>query len=149
MGMIDQEGIKALIPHRPPFLLVDEVLSYDENQLTARRSVRADEPYFEGHYPGNPIMPGVLISEAIFQAASVYMAKRLEREGTDFTKATPVLARIIDARFKQMVKPGDVLDLEVTYKEALSRFHFMRGAAKRGGKVVATVEFALAMVTES
>lgn len=147
--MLDQEGIKALIPHRPPFLLVDEVLSWDENSLVARRHVRADEPYFEGHYPGNPIMPGVLISEAIFQAASVYMAQRLQREGGELAKATPVLARIIDARFKQMVKPGDVLDLEVSYKEALSRFHFMRGAAKRDGKVVATVEFALAMVSES
>lgn len=147
--MIDLEGIKALIPHRPPFLLIDEVVSYDRDHLIARRQVRADEPYFEGHYPGNPIMPGVLISEAIFQAASVFMAKRLEGEADDFSQATPVLARIIDARFKQMVKPGDTLDLEVSFKESISRFHFLRGSAKRDGKVVATVEFALAMVPQS
>lgn len=147
--MIDLEGIKSLIPHRPPFLLIDEVISYDDEKLVARREVKAEEPYFEGHYPGNPIMPGVLISEAIFQTASVFMAKRLEGATGDFSQATPVLARIVDARFKQMVKPGDTLELEVVYKESLSRFHFLKGTAKRDGKVVATVEFAIAMIVES
>lgn len=147
--MIDREGIQALIPHRPPFLFLDEVVSYDAERLVGKLTVRAEEPHFEGHYPGNPIMPGVLISEAIFQAASVYMAKKLEAEGGIPGNATPILARIGDARFKQMVKPGDVLELEVEYKEQLSRFHFMRGIARKNGKPAATVEFALAMLTES
>lgn len=147
--MIDRAGIEALIPHRPPFLFIDEVVSHDAERLVAKLTVRAGEPHFEGHYPGNPIMPGVLISEAIFQAASVYMAKKLEAEGGIPENVTPILARIRDARFKQMVKPGDELELEVEYKEQVSRFHFMRGTARRQGKAVATVEFALAMLSES
>ncbi len=149
-AMIDRAGIEALIPHRPPFLFLDEIVSFDQERLVARLSVTGNEPFFEGHYPGNPIMPGVLISESIFQAAAVFMAKRMEagQEGSG-SGATPILARISDARFKQMVKPGDVLELEVTYKEQLSRFHFMKGTARKEGKPVATVEFALALITES
>lgn len=147
--MIDREGIQALIPHRAPFLFVDEIVSCTPEKLIARYAVTGDEPFFEGHYPGNPIMPGVLISEAIFQAAAVYMAKRLAMDVDSAPNATPILARISDARFKQMVKPGDVLELEVTYKEQLARFHFLRGTARKEGKPVATVEFALALLTES
>lgn len=147
--MIDRDGIQKLIPHRPPFLFVDEVVTCDSERLVARYAVTGEEDFFTGHYPGNPIMPGVLISESIFQAAAVFMARRMEVDTESAPNATPILARISDARFKQMVKPGDVLELEIGYKEQLSRFHFLRGTARVGGKPVATVEFALALLTES
>lgn len=141
--MID---IPATIPHRPPFLFIDEVVSISELGLTARRTVRAEEPQFEGHYPGNPIMPGVLLCEAVFQAAAVYMVKRMELTGESAEGKTPILARIGEARFKQRVVPGDVLTIEVSFKETLSKFHFLTGKVLKDGKPALTIEFALALL---
>ena len=141
--MID---IPATIPHRPPFLFLDEVLAVSEQGLTARRTVRAEEPQFEGHYPGNPIMPGVLLCEAVFQAAAVYLVKRMELTGQSAEGKTPILARIGDARFKQRVVPGDVITIEVSFKETLSQFHFLTGKVLKGGKPALTIDFALALL---
>jgi len=149
MAELDLAGVERAIPHRPPFLFVDEVLEITPDKAVARRTIRADEPHFAGHYPGNPIMPGVLLCESVFQTAAIYMSHRLEREGAgDLNSRTPVLARILGAKFKQMVKPGDVITLEATYKQTVSSFYFMTGKALRDGKVVMTVDYALAMVEE-
>jgi len=140
------EEIYKTIPHREPFLFVDRIIEVTENSAVAEREIRADEPHFAGHYPGNPLMPGVLLCESIFQTAAIYMVRRLESEGVDGANKTPILARIQDAKFKQMVRPGDVIRIEATYKESLSRFHFMRGKVTVNGKVAVTVEFGLAMI---
>ncbi len=132
------------IPHRPPFLFVDTVVEMREDGLTARRTWRAEESFYEGHYPGNPITPGVLLCEAVFQAAAVYLSRKF----SDETGKTPVLSRIQDAKFKRMVKPGDVVDIEVTYKESAKGFHFLRGRILKDGKACAMLEFVLAMVAE-
>ena len=136
------------IPHRPPFLFVDEVLEQRADGITARRTIRPDEFYFEGHYPGNPIMPGVLLCEAVFQTAAIYLAGRLEKDLSTVSNLTPVLSRIEDARFKQMVKPGDVCTIEVAMVETVSRFHFLTGKVLKDGKVAMSVKFALAMIEE-
>lgn len=143
--------IYQTIPHRPPFLFVDEIIEVTETQARARRFIDPQEAYFAGHYPGNPIMPGVLLCEAVFQTAAVYMTERLRREAAgedEAARRTPVLARIQDARFKSLVKPGDTVEIEATYKEAIGQFHFMKGRILRDGKAVMSVEFALAMVAE-
>ncbi|HQU09714.1 MAG TPA: 3-hydroxyacyl-ACP dehydratase FabZ family protein, partial [Opitutales bacterium] len=114
-----QEILNA-IPHRPPFLFVDCVLEWSEKGIVAERLVRADEPQFVGHYPGNPIMPGVLLSEAVFQVAAIYLSKRFA-DAIEGGK-TPLLARITEAKFKHIVRPGDTLRIEVQYKEAMSVF---------------------------
>jgi 3-hydroxyacyl-[acyl-carrier-protein] dehydratase len=98
----------------------------DDGAVT-ERTMRADEPHFEGHYPGNPLMPGVLLCEAVFQTAAVYMMKRFSSEVETEASKTPVLARIQEAKFKQMVRPGDTVRIETTFKETLGKFHFMRG----------------------
>jgi len=141
--------ILRTIPHRPPFLFIDELVSCDASGAVARRRIRADEPHFEGHYPGNPIMPGVLLCEATFQTAAVFLVKRMEAEGASADGLTPILSRITDARFKQMVVPGDEITIEVTYKEALSKFHFLRGKVLKNGKVAVTLEFALALIDQN
>jgi 3-hydroxyacyl-[acyl-carrier-protein] dehydratase len=105
-----------------------------------------EEPQFEGHYPGNPIMPGVLLCEACFQAGAIYLGKQIEKEGRALADVTPVLSRISDARFKQMVKPGDDVVIEVTMKETVSKFFFMKGKVLKNGKPALTIEFALAML---
>tara|TARA_B100001248_G_scaffold261982_1_gene255371 strand:+ start:1607 stop:2062 length:456 start_codon:yes stop_codon:yes gene_type:complete len=144
-----QQEIYDSIPHRPPFLFIDEMVEVGEESASARRTVQATEPYFEGHYPGNPIMPGVLLCEAVFQTAAVYMSQRLKKEGGGMSEKVPLLSRIQEAKFKNMVTPRDVLDIEVKMKESVSRFHFMRGTIKKEGKLVLSVEFALVLADKT
>ena len=98
------DEILKTIPHRPPFLFIDEIVELRDDGATCSRTIRAGEPQFEGHYPGNPIMPGVLLCEACFQTGAIYLAKQIERDGRSLNDVTPVLSRIGDAKFKQMVK---------------------------------------------
>ena len=142
------EDILKTIPHRPPFLFIDRIIEVGEQGAVAERQIRAEEPHFEGHYPGNPLMPGVLLCEAVFQTAAVYMMKRFGGEDEAASPKTPVLARIVSAKFKQMVRPGDTIRIEATFKETLSRFHFMTGKVLVAGRVAVTVEFALALLDE-
>ena len=142
------DEILKTIPHRPPFLFIDEIIEVREDGATCKRVIRGDEPQFEGHYPGNPIMPGVLLCEACFQAGAIYLGKQIEKTGRSLDSVTPVLSRIGDAKFKQMVKPGDEITIDVTMKETVSKFHFMKGKVLKGGKPALTIEFALAMLDE-
>jgi len=141
------DEIKKLIPHRPPFLFVDKILEVSEEGAKASLSVTSDMPFFEGHYPGNPIMPGVLLSESVFQTGAIYLSKQIigsdELTGED---VTPVLSRIRDARFKRMVKPGDELVISVFMVDKVGQFFNLRGEISNGEKTVMTVSFALALV---
>ncbi|MEM9227558.1 MAG: 3-hydroxyacyl-ACP dehydratase FabZ family protein [Verrucomicrobiota bacterium] len=138
------------IPHKPPFRFIDEVTELREDGATAIRTLQPDEFYFAGHYPGNPIMPGVLLSEAAFQTAAVYLAKRLAGEGINMAERTPILSRISDAKFKNMVRPGETITIDVTYQKTMADFHFLRGTVRRGdGKVAVALEFVLALVEAS
>ena len=140
--------ILSKIPHRPPFLFLDSVESVSEQGIVARRKIRAEEPQFEGHYPGNPIMPGVLLCESVFQAGAVYLVEN-SPEGSA-AGLTPVLARIKDAKFKKMVKPGDEITIEAHFVETVSHFHFMKGRVLTAeGKPALTIEFALALIDEN
>lgn len=145
-----QEDILRALPHRPPFLFIDEILDLTDAGITARRTLRAEEPHFAGHYPGNPIMPGVLTCEAVFQAAAIYLVSRTEMSDTDAPAGglTPVLARIKEARFKALARPGDELLVCASYSEALGQFHFLKGKVTCGGRTVLTISFALALIDE-
>ncbi len=140
------DEILQAIPHRPPFLFVDEVIEHTDESLTAKRHVSESEPFFEGHYPGNPIMPGVLISEAVFQAGAIFLNRLLAEDLEKDPELVPVLTKITDARFKSIVKPGDDLYITVSLKEKMGRFIFMTGAVKNGkGKRVMNVTFSVAL----
>lgn len=136
------------IPHRPPFLWVDEVVEVLENGIVMKTRIKPEEAILKGHYPGNPIVPGVILCEMVFQAAAVYMSKRLQLEGKLHPGMTPVLARIVEAKFKQIVKPGDELLIYANYDKAMGGFYFMDGSIKRNGAVVMTVKYAQALVEE-
>lgn len=144
--LVGMDEIFRTIPHRPPFLFIDKIVELRADGATCQRTIRIEEPQFEGHYPGNPIMPGVLLCEACFQTGAVYLAKQIEQDGRSLSDVTPVLSRINNARFKRMVTPGDKVMIEVTMKETIGKFFFMQGKVLKDGKPMLTIEFALAML---
>ena len=141
------DEIKKLIPHRPPFLFVDKIIEVSEEGAKTSLSVKSGMPFFEGHYPGNPIMPGVLLSESVFQTGAIYLSKQvIGSDELTSDDVTPVLSRIRDARFKRMVKPGDELVISVFMVDKVGQFFNLRGEISNGEKTVMTVSFALALV---
>ena len=136
--------ITDAIPHRPPFLLVDEIVSIEGHTIRTRRRADPADPVFQGHFPGNPILPGVLICESIFQSAAILIARVLDGA---MENTVPVLTRIQGAKFKHPVRPGDVFEMEVHLKEKLGHACFMEGVAKVNGKTAVSIEFACAAVS--
>jgi 3-hydroxyacyl-[acyl-carrier-protein] dehydratase len=134
--------IEALIPHRWPFLLVDRIIEYDPQakRIVGLKAVSATEWFFQGHFPGLPVMPGVLQVEALAQTMAVYVAKQ-----PGFGDRIGLFAGIDGARFKRVVQPGDTLRLEVTMDKLGSRFGRGRGVASVEGEVAceATISFVI------
>jgi 3-hydroxyacyl-[acyl-carrier-protein] dehydratase len=124
--------IEALIPHRWPFLLVDRIVEYDPEakRIVGQKSVSATEWFFQGHFPGLPVMPGVLQVEALAQTMAVYVAKQ-----PGFGDRIGLFAGIDETRFKRVVTPGDTLRLEVTMEKLGSRFGRGKGIARVDGEV--------------
>ena len=133
--------IIELIPQRPPFLFVDKVLDWNEKSIKTTLKLTGEEDFFKGHFPGNPIMPGVLLQEAIFQTGAAFMA--LANKGQS---GLGVVTRVQNAKFKSMVKPGDTLEMAVELTEAISNASYMKGTTKVEGKTVLVIEFAVASV---
>ena len=102
----------ATIPHRPPFLFVDEIVELTSDRIVTTTLADPEAEFFRGHYPNEPVMTGVLICECCFQAGALLIAKRLG--GFDPANGVPVLTRIQDARFKRIVRPGQTLRVEVS-----------------------------------
>jgi 3-hydroxyacyl-[acyl-carrier-protein] dehydratase len=135
--------VEKLIPHRPPFLFVDEIISHDGETLVAKRNWRAEEDFYKGHYPGAPITPGVLLCESVFQTGALLMAKLMAGAGGQ-GGGVPLLTKVTDVRFRTPVYPGDTTTIEVKRKETMGDFHFMTGSIKNGDKRVMNVDFSVA-----
>lgn len=131
------EAIHAAIPHRPPFLLVDEILQQEKNHIVCRKHFSGDEFWFAGHYPDFPLTPGVLLCEAGMQAGAILLAKF-----TDEGAGVPVATRLSDVRFKRMVRPGDDIEIDVTLDERLADAFFLTANVSVEGKVAARFGFA-------
>ncbi|MCB1582657.1 MAG: 3-hydroxyacyl-ACP dehydratase FabZ [Xanthomonadales bacterium] len=132
------EQIMDLIPHRYPFLLVDKVLDYAPGEwIKAVKNVSFNEPQFQGHFPGHPVMPGVMIIEAMAQAAGVLT--QLSRAG-QANDALFYLVKVDNAKFTQIVVPGDQLVFECEIKKVIKNMTLYQGKATVDGKVVAKAE---------
>jgi len=136
---IDVCQIQELLPHRYPFLLVDRVLELDidAKRILAQKNVSINEPFFQGHFPGRPIMPGVLIIEALAQAGGVMTQLTL---GRDSQSKLFYMVKVENARFNKQVVPGDVLMLDVQMKRLIRNMGWYYGEAKVNGEVVASAE---------
>ena len=140
--------VTDLIPHRPPFLFVDEIVSRTNDGLVAKRTWRAEEDFYKGHYPGAPITPGVLLCEAVFQAAGCHMALKARAAGAKPGEGVPLIAKIGDVRFRTPVYPGDTVLLEVKEKDAMGGFTMLSGSVKKAdGTRVMNLDFAVAWKT--
>ncbi|MET0271469.1 MAG: 3-hydroxyacyl-ACP dehydratase FabZ [Phenylobacterium sp.] len=143
---IDITEILSRIPHRYPFLLVDRAEEYKPSQsIVGIKCVTFNEPFFQGHFPGYPVMPGVLIVEALAQTGAVLMSKSLD---VDVAGKTILFMSLDNCRFRLPVRPGDVIRMEVEVLRARGDIFKFRGKALVDGKVAAEAEFA-AMVVET
>ncbi|MFI4976700.1 MAG: 3-hydroxyacyl-ACP dehydratase FabZ [Caulobacterales bacterium] len=143
-GDIDILEIMRRIPHRPPFLMVDRAEGFRPNEfLVGIKCITINEPCFQGHFPGNPVLPGVLIIEAMAQTGGLLMSKSRDIDGA----GKVILFMSVDnCRFRAPVRPGDVLRLEVGVARARGDVVKFKGRAMVGDKLAAEAEFAAMMV---
>ncbi len=140
--MIDIRGILDMLPHRYPLLLVDRILEMDGTRVLGLKNVTYNEPHFLGHFPGVPVMPGVLIVEAMAQTAAVMTLA----EVPDRREKLIYFTGIDNCRFRRPVVPGDQLLLEVVVVKKRSRFALLHGIARVGDEVAAEADLSCAMV---
>jgi 3-hydroxyacyl-[acyl-carrier-protein] dehydratase len=146
---MNYKPITELIPQRPPFLFVDKIDNFQNDnrkKIIATYLVRGDEDFFKGHFPGNPIMPGVLLQEALFQTGAALMSLLSNEHSTEHSLG--VVARVQNAKFKNMVKPNDLLLLEVELVESILNAHIMKGFVKVDSKTVLALEFTVASIIQ-
>jgi len=134
------QAIHDAIPHRDPFLLIDEIVEQSDRRIVCRKTFRGDEFWFAGHYPGFPLTPGVLLCEAAMQAGAVLLSRYAAA-----AEGVPVATRANDVRFKQMVRPGDTILLEVELDEQLSTAFYLTAKVTVDGKVAVRFNFACTM----
>lgn len=135
--ILDAEAIKKLLPHRYPFLLVDRIVELRPREhIVGIKQVSINESFFQGHFPGAPVMPGVLVIEAMAQCGAILALREIENRDEKLVLFTGIK----EARFRRPVVPGDTLVLEVTALRTGSRIQRMRGEAKVEGQVCADAE---------
>jgi 3-hydroxyacyl-[acyl-carrier-protein] dehydratase len=132
------DTIKAAIPHREPFLLVDEIVEQSENRIVCRKKFTGDEFWYAGHYPNFPLTPGVLLCEAAMQAGALLLAKYAANE----PGGVPVVTRMNNVKFKQMVRPGETIELAAEITERMAGAFFLTARVTVGGKTAVTFDFA-------
>ena len=139
-AIMNRADIESIIPHREPFILVDEVLEIDDEHIVALKNVRADEYYFQGHFPEMPVMPGVLVVESMAQAGAIVALNKPENKGK-----IAFFAGIDKVRFKKSVFPGDTLRLEVRLTKQRGPIGFGEGKAFVNGALCVSAEIMFAI----
>lgn len=135
--VLDARAIQQLLPHRYPFLLVDRIIELvPKERIVGLKQVTINEPFFQGHFPGTPVMPGVLVVEALAQVGAVLALREIE----DRDNKLVLFTGIKEARFRKPVVPGDTLILEVTALRIGSKIQRMRGEARVDGQLAADAE---------
>ncbi len=137
MAIMEVEEIMKALPHRYPFLMIDRITECDDkSRIVAVKNVSFNEPFFQGHFPGHPIMPGVLQLEAMAQAGGVLLNRMAA-----YKEQIPYFVGINNVKFRRVVRPGDRLDIEVVLLRMRSRLAFFSGSITAGGERVSEAEF--------
>ena len=142
--MLNCEEIQQVIPHRSPFLWVDEVVERTAHTIHARKYLDPNLDVFAGHYPDFPVLPGILQCEAAFQAGALLIAGLAPLDGGDL----PVVTRLNNVKFRRMVRPGETLDIYVEFVERLSAAYFFKARTEVDGQTSCSLEFACALIAQ-
>jgi len=142
---MNTEEIQKYIPHRPPFLWLDSVVEISDTRIVATKLLSEDLPVFQGHYPDFPVFPGVLQSEACFQAGAVLIAKTADVKAGE----VPVVTRQNNTQFRRLIRPGEQLQIEVDLVERIANAFCLKGRVTVEGKVSARLEFVCATAAVS
>jgi 3-hydroxyacyl-[acyl-carrier-protein] dehydratase len=132
------------LPQRAPFLFIDKIIELDENQIHARKHLTGKEDFFSGHFPGMPIMPGVLLQEATFQAGALLMS---QKAGSSDEEKVGVVTRVDKVKFKNFCKPGDTLDIKVQLLDSPEGAFYFKGRVLVNEKVMTSLQFAGTLVS--
>lgn len=135
------------LPQKDPFLFVDDMVDREKERIITKFQVTGEEDFFKGHFPGNPIMPGVLLQEAAFQSGALLMSFISKEKGMD--EGLGVVSRVSEVKFKNFVKPGDLLEMEVTLDENMANAFYMSGKTRVNGKIVMAIKFTGTLVPQS
>jgi 3-hydroxyacyl-[acyl-carrier-protein] dehydratase len=128
------EEILSCIPQRPPFLFVDKIINRESNSIHTQKNVKGDEEFFKGHFPENPIMPGVLLQEAAFQTGALLLS-------SGGKKGIGLVTRVDDVKFRELVRPGDLLDIFVDHVDTIGPAFLFKAKIKVKDKTVASLNF--------
>ena len=134
-----RQQIYDAIPHREPFLLVDEIVDWTDGRIECTKTFTGEEDFFAGHYPGYPLVPGVLLCEAAMQCGAILLSRHL----ADAEGKMPVATRMNNVKFKQIVRPGETIRMEVELTERLADAFFLKAKVTVGGRVAVRFEFAV------
>ena len=137
---MSREQIEQSIPHRPPMLLVDEIVSQTDDSIVTRKTFHPEEFFLQGHYPGQPIVPGVILCEATVQSGAVLLSGLAAGKS-----GVPVLTRMNEVKFRRVVRPGETIEMTVKLNERLGDAYFLTGTAKVDGQAAVRLEFACAI----
>ena len=135
------DAIKSAIPHREPFLLVDEIVEQSDKRIVCRKTFAGEEFWYRGHYPDFPLTPGVLLVEAGMQAGAVLLAKYT----AESAGGVPVATRINNVKFRHMVRPRDTVEMQVELVERMADTFFLKATVTVGDKTATTFDFACKM----
>ncbi|MCD7728989.1 MAG: beta-hydroxyacyl-ACP dehydratase [Clostridia bacterium] len=136
---MNREQLKEILPQREPMLLVDEAFLNSDGTSTDRYTVRGDEFFLQGHFPGNPVVPGVILCEMAAQSSCVLMAEKVKGKIT-------LYAGMNNVKFKTPVRVGDTVEFTCRHIKSFGSFHFIQAEGKAGGKVAVSGEFSFALV---
>lgn len=136
---MDREELKKILPHREPMLLVDEAELKEENLAVGKYTVKGDEWFLQGHFPGHPIVPGVIQCEMVAQTCCVLLADSVKGH-------LPLFAGLDKVRFKNPVKPGDTLEINCSLVKSHPPFYFAKGKGYVNGKLAVSAELSFAIV---
>jgi 3-hydroxyacyl-[acyl-carrier-protein] dehydratase len=134
---MNHSQIEAAIPHRPPFLFVDDIVERSENRILCRKTFRGDDFFYQGHYPGHPLTPGVILCEAAMQAGAILLSQY-----AGDLPGVPVATRMNDVKFKRMVPPGETIEIDVELVERLADAFYLKAKVTCQGKVAVRFDFA-------
>ena len=144
MRIMTRQEIEQRIPHRPPMRLIDAIVSRESARIVCRKSFLEDEFFFRGHFPGQPIVPGVIQCECCLQAGAVLLSDQGSAEAGP--PGLPVATRMDGVKFKRIVRPGDTVEIDVTLKDRVSNAFYMTGKVTLDGKLATRLDFACSLM---